>query len=120
MTEGETYQKERAAVVEDIKKSIKRRMESNNANSNYINTALQFADKNVEKYEPEIKRMVGFREDARAARDSGNAEKFDQKTAVYGRYSARIAQSIRNSYNTSVVVDNREKMKAHAKAKAEA
>lgn len=116
----DTYRKERSAVIEDIKMSIKRRMEANKANPNYINMALQFAESNVGKYEPEIKRMVGFREDARAARDSGNAERFEQKTAAYGRYTARISQNIRDSYNTGVLVSNKEKLKAHAKEKAEA
>ncbi|MEM5804285.1 MAG: hypothetical protein QXU82_00315 [Candidatus Aenigmatarchaeota archaeon] len=118
--DDQTYQKEKPKIVEDIKRSVKRIMEQNNANPNYIGMALQFAERNMGNYEPEIRRMAQFREEARAARDSGDAEKFEQKTAAYGRYSARVAQSIRMSYNASVLQSNKEKLKEIAREKAKA
>ena len=108
MKMSDTYKKDKEAAKKSVLKSV---IGPIHGSREYLKGALEYASGHMGKYDGEIDRMAAMREDARHARDMGDPKKFDKKTKEYGRYSARIARSLRLGYITS-------RAKAGAKEKA--
>jgi hypothetical protein len=115
MKMSDTYKKDREAAEKSILRSVINPM---HGSREYLKGALEYASGHFSKYDGDIDRMTIIRNEAREARDSGNAKKFEKKTGEYSRYCARIAKSLRLSYITTKIKASVKSKAKHEKAEA--